>query len=71
MAIKKLLLITLVVGGLSVQAQEKVLFAIDATPISSQAVPSDVMESIKQDFAGNEVVEYYLPTADKVNPRLK
>ncbi|HZB12267.1 MAG TPA: hypothetical protein VE467_04545 [Chryseolinea sp.] len=65
---KKLLLIILFVGGLSVQAHERELFTIDAKPISSQAIPSDLMKSIKQDFPGNEVVEYYLLTADKVNP---
>ncbi|HEX6223591.1 MAG TPA: hypothetical protein VFZ52_04235 [Chryseolinea sp.] len=65
---KKLILIVLVVGGFSGTAQDKELFTIAAKPISPQAVPSDVLESIKQDFPGNEVVEYYLLTADKVNP---
>jgi hypothetical protein len=65
---KKLFAIILVSVGFNVQAQEKELFTIDAKPISPQAIPSDVMESIKQDFPGNEVVEYYLLAADKVNP---
>ena len=65
---KKLFVIILAVAGFNSQAQEKELFTIDAKPISPQAIPSDVMESIKQDFPGNEVVEYYLLTADKVNP---
>jgi hypothetical protein len=67
---KKLFLVILVVGGFSVTAQEKELFTIDAKPVSSQAIPSEVIESIKQNFPGNEVVEYYLLTAEKVNPEL-
>src|SRR5688572_9835273 len=65
---KKLFAIILSLVGFNVQAQEKELFTIDAKPISPQAIPSDVMESIKQDFPGNEVVEYYLLSADKVDP---
>ena len=65
---KKKFAIVLAIVGFNVQAQEKELFTIDAKPISSQAIPSDVMESIKQDFPGNEVIEYYLLSADKVNP---
>jgi len=65
---KKLLLIIVVVGGSSFQAQEKELFTIDAKPISLQAIPSDVMESVRQDFLGNELVEYDVLTEDKVSP---
>jgi hypothetical protein len=65
---KKLFAIVLAIVGFDVQAQEKELFTIDAKPISSQQMPSDVVESIKQDFPGNEVVEYYLLSADKVDP---
>ncbi|HZI25170.1 MAG TPA: hypothetical protein VFD46_08845 [Chryseolinea sp.] len=38
-AIKKLLVINLVVGGFSVKAQEKDLFTIDAKPTSHQSIP--------------------------------
>ena len=65
---KKLFAIILAIVVFNVQAQEKELFTIDAKPISPQAIPSDVMESIKQDFPGNEVVQYYLLAADRVNP---
>ena len=65
---KKLFIIALAIAGFDMQAQEEKVFAIDAKPISAQEMPADVMQSIKQDFPGNEVVEYYLLAGDKVDP---
>ena len=65
---KKLFTIVLAIAGFDIQAQEEKVFTIDAKPISAQEMPEDVMQSIQQDFPGNEVVEYYLLAADKVDP---
>ena len=65
---KKLFTIVLAIVGFDIQAQEEKVFTIDAKPISAQELPEDVMQSIQQDFPGNEVVEYYLLAADKVDP---
>jgi hypothetical protein len=65
---KKLFAIALAIVGFDTQAQEEKVFTIDAKPISAKEMPADVMQSIKQDFPGNEVVDYYLLAGDKVNP---
>ena len=65
---KKLLTMIVAIAGFEIQAQEEKVFIIDAKPIAAQEMPTDVMQSIQQDFPGNEVVEYYLLAADKVDP---
>jgi hypothetical protein len=67
-AMKKLLPVLFMLIGLDAQAQEKELFIVDAKRISSQAIPADVVESVKKDFPGNDVIDYYLLAAEKVNP---
>src|SRR5688500_6939398 len=65
---KKIFTIILAIAAVEIQAQEEKVFAIDAKPISAQQMPADVMQSIQQDFPGNQVVEYYLLAADEVDP---
>ena len=65
---KKIFAILVALVGYNAQAQEKELFTVDAKPISQQAIPADVVESVKKDFPGNDVIDYYLLAAEKVNP---
>ena len=64
---KGLFAVTLALIGFNAQAQEKELFTVDAKPISSHAIPTNVAKSVKKDFPGNDVIDYYFLAGEKVN----
>ncbi|MEJ1238414.1 hypothetical protein WBG78_09805 [Chryseolinea sp. T2] len=48
-------------------AQQTNVFSVDAKKISQSETPVTVVEAVKTDFPGNEIIDYYLYDDDLVN----
>ena len=56
---KKLLIVLLAFACLTIRAQEKELFTVDAKEVSTKTVPEEVVVAVEKDFPGQDVLVYY------------
>ncbi|HTF21997.1 MAG TPA: hypothetical protein VK658_28145 [Chryseolinea sp.] len=57
---KQLLVVILAFVWINTTAQEKELFTVDAKEVSAKTVPSEVVAAVEKDFAGHDVLVYYM-----------